>query len=53
MLDSARNNMPFFGHVGSFVCLDKIAFDWTNCLVSYKNNTKNKCKNGTRTSQQG
>ena len=47
MLDSAQNNMPFFGHVGCFVCLDKIA---TNCLISYKNNT---CKNGTRTSQQG
>ena len=22
------------------VCADKIAFDWTNCLISYKNNTK-------------
>ena len=23
-----------------FYCPDKIAFDWTNCLISIKNNTK-------------
>ena len=23
-----------------FYCPDKIAFDWTNCLISNKNNTK-------------
>ena len=30
------SNWPFSGHLP--LCLDKIAFDWTNCLISYKKN---------------
>ena len=27
------------------LCLDEIAFDWTNCLISYKKNTEHKYSN--------
>ena len=31
---------PAIGHFPaiSLLCLDKIAFNWTNCLISYKKN---------------
>ena len=40
---NTRNNVHFPDILA--LCPDKIAFDWINCLISYKNNTKNKNNN--------
>ena len=45
VLETTSSNSGFSGHFSSFhfldispLCPDKIAFDWANCLISYKIN---------------
>ena len=37
VLEISSSNWSFSGHFPLY--LEKIAFDWINCLISYKNNT--------------